>query len=132
MTAPIQKSYGDWTVLRVDHDHPPLPCGAKQIYLLCKCVCGEIRSVRKAFLVAGSSTSCGCKKGSKIAATKLANKKLHDPEYLSQVERRSRNKYAPVISPEDKKFVTEEDMIWHMKYRNQAISKGYYTQFDPM
>lgn len=135
---PLAKSYGDWTVLKIDTDRPAQPNGAKPIYILCKCQCGTIRSVRKAFLVAGQSTSCGCKKGEKIADTRLANRKLEDPTYLSQRERRQlaetpKSTDALANIPYlDRRYVDDEDMRWMRKYRALAMAKGILTKFDPM
>lgn len=127
---PAAATYGNWTVLAVDTQRPAQPNGAKPIYLICKCQCGTIKSVRKAFLTAGQSTSCGCMKGEKIAETRLTNRRLEEPTYLSQRERRMSGSIP--IKPIDWQFINEDDMRWMVTYRNRAKARGVLTTFDPM
>ena len=48
--------FGYWTVLEPDHSIP----GARNSSYLCRCVCGNVSSVKKANLLRGRSKSCGC------------------------------------------------------------------------
>lgn len=55
------KRFGYLTVLYRDKDNI-LPSGLKEPMWICTCDCGNIVSVRGAFLRSGHTSSCGCKK----------------------------------------------------------------------
>lgn len=67
---PLKKgdTFGHWTVMRrvVTHDtqHPRY---------MCRCSCGNERSVLMQTLKKGDSQSCGCRKGERLWATRRAN-----------------------------------------------------------
>jgi hypothetical protein len=54
--------FGRWLVLRFDHFEYLIFRGHRQSisFYLCQCDCGEEKVVRRANLMSGSSTSCGC------------------------------------------------------------------------
>lgn len=49
--------FGHWTVIDEDKS---LSKEKGKLYLICKCDCGTIKSVKKDSLVEGKSSSCGC------------------------------------------------------------------------
>lgn len=66
----LNKTFGEWTVISEK--------GEKSNTVLCKCSCGEIRSVYKSHLSRGSSTSCGNNvKHQKIIKDNLTGKKFN-------------------------------------------------------
>lgn len=50
------RTFGAWTAL---HRDPAIPIG-KPKRMVCRCVCGNERSVRASMLTSGRSMSCGC------------------------------------------------------------------------
>lgn len=53
------EKFGHWTVIGRDFDRPT----DRNTYWLCKCDCGEIRSITRTSIVSGKSKSCGCMRG---------------------------------------------------------------------
>ena len=52
------ETFGDWTVLK--HDNEKIDRNGKYPYWVCKCRCGNVKSIVGATLRNGMSTSCGC------------------------------------------------------------------------
>lgn len=71
------KKFGKWLVIKLDRLAPP------HKYYWCRCDCGSEKSVQGNSLACGTSTSCGCDKGAKIAAAKTVHGKSRHPAYQS-------------------------------------------------
>lgn len=73
--------FGKLTVIKFDYYHIQ-PSGNKVPYWLCKCDCGNFKSVAKSHLLTGHTTSCGCfwKESIKKKLTKhnQSHTRLHD------------------------------------------------------
>lgn len=52
--------FGDLTVLHIDRDNR----SGDRLHWLCKCICGNLRSITTNELTSGRAISCGCTKGS--------------------------------------------------------------------
>ena len=66
------KQFGNWTVIQRDENSQK-----RNIYWVCRCKCGTIRSVAGTSLRGGISTSCGCEKDKKTSErTKKLTKDL--------------------------------------------------------
>lgn len=69
----IGREFGDWVVLERDLDKENAIKNkglAFHDYWICRCNCGNIKSVSGTHLRRGSSTNCGCKHGEKISLSK--------------------------------------------------------------
>lgn len=54
----IGRKYGYWTVIGVGERKKYKSCSRST--LICQCICGNIKTVNKSFLINGKSKSCGC------------------------------------------------------------------------
>lgn len=70
------RRFGELIVIRPD----PSP-GRKNLHWLCRCDCGETKSIRGAHLRNGHIVSCGCKTSRLISSSKTSHGKSHLPEY---------------------------------------------------
>lgn len=67
--------FGRLTVLNKDADRI-LPSGRRESMWLCKCDCGNIKSVRGASLVSGNTSSCGCLRREK-SSSRMSARRTH-------------------------------------------------------
>lgn len=59
------KRFGRLTVIGVDDNQ------SRKTYYICKCDCGNIKTIRADALVAGKTISCGCRKKSRMKSISL-------------------------------------------------------------
>jgi hypothetical protein len=104
--------------------HREIVSGSKKTYWSCRCVCGTPTRVCADSLKNGKIKSCGCKKGSAIAAQRRIHGAAGTPTYKSwnAMMRRCYN-------PKDSKFEhyggrgISVDVRWH-EYQNFAADMG--------
>lgn len=93
-------SFGRWTVLGPG-DYQDHPSGLKRRLWRVKCECGTTADVMGSTLKRGTSGSCGCLKGERIAAwnKSRAGKKRGEPAFSHPLAGRVRALYARVHNP---------------------------------
>lgn len=61
----VNQRFGDLTVIKQD-DYYESPNGIRKVKWLCRCKCGNLISVIASDLIRGHTTSCGCKKVTRL------------------------------------------------------------------
>ena len=119
------KTFGYWTVLKKDEPHP----GCRNSYWLCKCTCGEIRSVNRSTLVNGRSQSCGCKPSEKkkgINATHGMSKTRLYHEWVSMRRRCKSENTKDAKTYHDRGIMVCSDWEHSFEaFRDWAVNNGY-------
>lgn len=70
---------GRWTVLCLDDEFKP--ANGKHTRWICRCLCGEERSVSGSVLRHGKSNSCGCLQAEEVTARNTKHGMYHSAEY---------------------------------------------------
>lgn len=73
---------GDWTVLRKDETR-----SEKYAYWICRCKCGEERSVNGSSLRSGGSKGCGCARAEKLRQLMKQTAWASSPENAQRAKR---------------------------------------------
>ena len=94
--------FGYWTVLYHDTENKD----NKHTYWMCKCDCGNIKSVEAGRLKSGLSQSCGCKNSSN-----LKGKKYNRITLLSDPHRIDRRPYYAAICECGKYIIVRGDLV---------------------
>lgn len=87
----IGQTFGEWTVLKNDKSRPR--------YYICRCSCGNIKSVYGGSLKYGTSKSCGCKKNNDAKKRYEENAFFHIGETYG---------YLTIVEP-----ILKEDNYWY-------------------
>lgn len=69
--------FGSLTVLRTN----PNRSTAKRRYYLCRCKCGNLKTVYRSNLISGTTNSCGCERPARISASKTVHGYSSWPEF---------------------------------------------------
>lgn len=107
------KKFGKLTVLRRDFN------GRKQVYWLCQCDCGTIKSIRSGHLCGGKIVSCGCHAIFASSLAKIKRNKIEVCNDFAKVYLFGCDKYA-VIDIEDIDKV--KNFCWSLSYYGYAVT----------
>lgn len=110
------QTFGELTVIGRDYDQP---IGRR--YWICRCSCGNYRSVSTSDLRGGDVTSCGCKR---TENSSIAHKQYNDyVKHEDYYEVLTKNGEPILISLEDYEKV--KDICWSFNSRGYAVGLNH-------
>lgn len=84
------KRFGHWTVLEMDSNRVTYKSGGIKVLWICKCDCGNVKTVLAGNLLSEKSTNCGCTGMEKFNKAKKTHGKSRTPLYITWCNMKNR------------------------------------------